>query len=156
MSFPLPESILYAFLFYLFSVLGISGGMLLLYLPIHNATSLNVGSYGIEIHDGGGIGRGECYYHIPTYLMKALHPKQKIRPLYAPIGTRAPTKANDCLEVLKLLALMPDGVKALSAGAQMHQPLAIAVIGGFLVALPPLSIIFPTLLNKIQSKHTEE
>jgi len=31
----------------------------------------------------------------------------------------------------------------------MHQPLAIAVIGGFVIALPLLLIIFPTLLNLI-------
>jgi multidrug efflux pump subunit AcrB len=35
----------------------------------------------------------------------------------------------------------------LGTGAQMHQPLAIAVIGGFVIALPLLLIIFPTLLH---------
>ena len=47
----------------------------------------------------------------------------------------------DCLIFKNLLT------KELYNRAQMHQPLAIAVIGGFLVALPLLLIIFPVLLN---------
>ena len=39
-------------------------------------------------------------------------------------------------------------------GAQIHQPLAIAVIGGFVIALPLLLIIFPTLLH-ILYKHED-
>jgi multidrug efflux pump subunit AcrB len=38
------------------------------------------------------------------------------------------------------------------SGAQMHQPLAIAVIGGFVMALPLLLIIFPTLLYLLYRK----
>jgi multidrug efflux pump subunit AcrB len=34
-------------------------------------------------------------------------------------------------------------------GAQMHQPLAIAVIGGFIVALPMLLIVLPSMLRLI-------
>ena len=40
-------------------------------------------------------------------------------------------------------------------GAQMHQPLAIAVIGGFVIALPLLLIIFPTLLHLLY-KHEDK
>ncbi|MNN38039.1 Cobalt-zinc-cadmium resistance protein CzcA [compost metagenome] len=47
-----------------------------------------------------------------------------------------------------IIALMPLAL-GIGTGAQMHQPLAIAVIGGFIVALPLLLIVFPTLLNKI-------
>jgi len=36
---------------------------------------------------------------------------------------------------------------ASGTGAQMHQPLAIAVIGGFVVALPLLLIVFPSFLR---------
>jgi multidrug efflux pump subunit AcrB len=35
----------------------------------------------------------------------------------------------------------------IGAGAQLHQPLAIAVIGGFVVAIPLLLIVFPSLLR---------
>jgi multidrug efflux pump subunit AcrB len=45
-----------------------------------------------------------------------------------------------------IIALMPLAI-GIGTGAQMHQPLAIAVIGGFIIALPLLLIIFPTLLH---------
>jgi Cu/Ag efflux pump CusA len=35
----------------------------------------------------------------------------------------------------------------IGAGAQLHQPLAIAVIGGFLAALPLLLIVLPSMLR---------
>jgi Cu/Ag efflux pump CusA len=34
----------------------------------------------------------------------------------------------------------------------MHQPLAIAVIGGFIIALPLLLIILPTLLHLLYKR----
>jgi Cu/Ag efflux pump CusA len=45
-----------------------------------------------------------------------------------------------------IIALVPLAA-GLGTGAQMHQPLAIAVIGGFIMALPLLPVIFPTLLH---------
>jgi multidrug efflux pump subunit AcrB len=44
-------------------------------------------------------------------------------------------------------ALLPLAV-GLGPGAQMHQPLAIAVIGGLLIALPLLLVVLPGLLCK--------
>jgi len=44
-----------------------------------------------------------------------------------------------------IIALMPLAL-GIGAGAQLHQPLAIAVIGGFLAALPLLLIVLPSLL----------
>jgi len=35
----------------------------------------------------------------------------------------------------------------IGAGAQLHQPLAIAVIGGFLAALPLLLIVLPSAMR---------
>jgi multidrug efflux pump subunit AcrB len=35
----------------------------------------------------------------------------------------------------------------IGTGAQLHQPLAIAVIGGFIVALPLLLIVLPSLIR---------
>ena len=35
----------------------------------------------------------------------------------------------------------------IGAGAELHQPLAIAVIGGFLIALPLLLIVLPSMLS---------
>ena len=45
-----------------------------------------------------------------------------------------------------IIALAPLAL-GIGTGAQLHQPLAIAVIGGFLVALPLLLIVLPTGLR---------
>ncbi len=41
------------------------------------------------------------------------------------------------------------------AGAQLHQPLAIAVIGGLLLALPLLLVVLPSLLRLAYSEKAE-
>ena len=41
------------------------------------------------------------------------------------------------------------------ARAQLHQPLAIAVIGGLLLALPLLLVVLPSLLRLAYSKKAE-
>jgi multidrug efflux pump subunit AcrB len=41
----------------------------------------------------------------------------------------------------------------IGAGAQLHQPLAIAVIGGFLAALPLLLIVLPSMLRIFYRNH---
>lgn len=50
-----------------------------------------------------------------------------------------------------IIALMPLAL-GIGAGAQLHQPLAIAVIGGFVVALPLLLIVLPSAM-RILYKH---
>jgi multidrug efflux pump subunit AcrB len=45
-----------------------------------------------------------------------------------------------------IIALMPLAL-GIGAGAELHQPLAIAVIGGFLIALPLLLIVLPSMLR---------
>ncbi len=45
-----------------------------------------------------------------------------------------------------IIALLPLAL-GIGTGAQLHQPLAIAVIGGFLIALPLLLIVLPSLLR---------
>lgn len=47
-----------------------------------------------------------------------------------------------------ILALMPLAL-GFGLGAQMQQPLAIAVIGGFCVALPLLLVVLPTIMLKV-------
>src|SRR5659263_84362 len=49
-----------------------------------------------------------------------------------------------------ILALTPLALGR-GVGAQMQQPLAIAVIGGFVIALPLLLMVFPTLLRLLYS-----
>ena len=50
-----------------------------------------------------------------------------------------------------ILALMPLAL-GLGMGAQMQQPLAVAVIGGFIAALPLLLVILPCLMMFIYKK----
>jgi multidrug efflux pump subunit AcrB len=50
-----------------------------------------------------------------------------------------------------IIALMPLAI-GVGTGAQMHQPLAISVIGGFIIALPLLLIVLPTLLHLLYRK----
>jgi multidrug efflux pump subunit AcrB len=55
-----------------------------------------------------------------------------------------------------IIALMPLAL-GIGTGSQLHQPLAIAVIGGFIAALPLLLIVLPSslrLIAKRKSFHT--
>jgi multidrug efflux pump subunit AcrB len=45
-----------------------------------------------------------------------------------------------------IIALLPLSL-GIGTGAQLHQPLAIAVIGGLCIALPLLLIVFPSILK---------
>ena len=62
------------------------------------------------------------------------------------ISTRLRPKLMTALGAI--IALMPLAL-GIGTGAQLHQPLAIAVIGGFVAALPLLLIVLPTLLRVI-------
>lgn len=50
-----------------------------------------------------------------------------------------------------ILALMPLAL-GIGLGAQMQQPLAVAVIGGFIAGLPLLLLVFPSLIRLLYSK----
>jgi multidrug efflux pump subunit AcrB len=50
-----------------------------------------------------------------------------------------------------ITALFPLAL-GIGTGAQMHQPLAIAIIGGLIVALPLLLIVLPSFLRLIEKK----
>jgi multidrug efflux pump subunit AcrB len=50
-----------------------------------------------------------------------------------------------------ILALMPLAL-GIGLGAQMQQPLAIAVIGGFLAGLPLLLLVLPSLMRVLYKK----
>jgi len=58
-----------------------------------------------------------------------------------------------------IIALLPLAL-GIGAGAQLHQPLAIAVIGGFIMALPLLLIVLPTgirlIFRKTKTNNKEE
>ena len=60
------------------------------------------------------------------------------------ISTRLRPKLMTALGAI--IALLPLAL-GIGTGAQLHQPLAISVIGGFVVALPLLLIVLPSLIR---------
>ncbi|MHB1179418.1 MAG: efflux RND transporter permease subunit [Daejeonella sp.] len=125
-----------AFLILLVAVLGISGSYLALFLT---NTPLNVGSYTGLIMIVGIIGENAIF----TYLQvkESLHTKSVDEAIIFSISTRLRPKLMTALGAI--IALLPLAL-GIGAGAQLHQPLAISVIGGFLVALPLLLIVLPS------------
>ncbi|HUB62613.1 MAG TPA: efflux RND transporter permease subunit [Puia sp.] len=123
----------------LVAVLGISGSYLALFLT---KTALNVGSYTGLIMIVGIIGENAIF----TYLQfrESLATQSVDDAVIYAISTRLRPKLMTALGAI--IALLPLAL-GIGTGAQLHQPLAIAVIGGFLIALPLLLIVLPTLLR---------
>jgi Cu/Ag efflux pump CusA len=128
----------------LIAVLGISGSYIFLFIT---NTALNVGSYTGLIMMVGIIGENAIFTYL-QYSEALLEMEQEKAVIYA-ISTRLRPKLMTALGAI--IALLPLAL-GIGTGAQLHQPLAIAVIGGFVVALPLLLIVLPTLLNMIKPK----
>jgi multidrug efflux pump subunit AcrB len=47
-----------------------------------------------------------------------------------------------------IISLMPLAI-GVGTGAQLHQPLAISIIGGFIIAIPLLLIVLPSVIRII-------
>jgi CzcA family heavy metal efflux pump len=123
----------------LVSVLGISGSYLGLYLT---GTPLNVGSYTGLIMIVGIIGENAIF----TFLQfkDSLQTMDADGSVIYAISTRLRPKLMTALGAI--IALMPLAL-GWGAGSELHQPLAIAVIGGFIIALPLLLVVLPSLLR---------
>jgi len=128
-----------ALLIVLLAVLGISGSYIALYLT---HTPLNVGSYTGLIMIVGIIGENAIFTFLQFRDTMRTHSVDDAV-VYA-ISTRLRPKLMTALG--GIIALMPLAW-GIGAGAQLHQPLAIAVIGGFIVALPLLLIVLPAMLR---------
>lgn len=137
-----------AFLIILISVLGIAGSYLALYLT---GTALNVGSYTGLIMIVGIIGENAVF----TYLQfrTSLQTQPVDDSIVFSISTRLRPKLMTALGAI--IALLPLAL-GIGTGAQLHQPLAIAVIGGFIVAMPLLLIVLPAMLRIIYRKRKVE
>lgn len=133
-----------ALLILMIAVLGIAGSYLALYLT---HTPLNVGSYTGLIMIVGIIGENAIF----TFLQfrDTIVEKSVDEAVVYAISTRLRPKLMTALGAI--IALMPLAL-GIGAGSQLHQPLAIAVIGGFVVALPLLLIVLPTLLRWLYRK----
>jgi CzcA family heavy metal efflux pump len=133
-----------AFSILFIAVLGTAGSLIALFIT---NTPLNVGSYTGLIMIVGIIGENAIFtfQQFNTNREKGTVDESLV---YA-ISTRLRPKLMTALGAI--IALMPLAV-GVGTGAQMHQPLAIAVIGGFIIALPLLLIVLPTLLHLLYKK----
>lgn len=128
-----------ALLILLISVLGISGSYIALFIT---GTALNVGSYTGLIMIVGIIGENAIF----TFLQfkESLLKNSVDDSIIYSISTRLRPKLMTALGAIIALSPLALGI---GTGAQLHQPLAISVIGGFIVALPLLLIVLPSMLR---------
>ena len=129
-----------ALMILLISVLGISGSYMGLYFT---NTPLNVGSYTGLIMIVGIIGENAIFTFL-QFRESWQQTNDVDRSIIYSISTRLRPKLMTALGAI--IALMPIAL-GIGTGAQLHQPLAIAVIGGFIVALPLLLIVLPSLMH---------
>ena len=137
-----------ALLILLIALLGISGSYLGLFLT---GTPLNVGSYTGLIMIVGIIGENAIF----TFLQfkESLRTNSVDDSIVYAISTRLRPKLMTALGAI--IALMPLAL-GIGTGAQLHQPLAIAVIGGFIIALPLLLIVLPSMIRLLYKKQQPE
>jgi len=127
------------------AILGVAGSLLALLVT---STPLNVGSYTGLIMIVGIIGEN-AIFTVLQYRRTMETTDDAERSVVYAISTRLRPKLMTAIGAI--IALMPLAL-GLGTGAQMHQPLAIAVIGGFLAALPLLLIVLPSMLLLVYGK----
>jgi cobalt-zinc-cadmium resistance protein CzcA len=132
------KSLKLSFIVILISTLGIAGGVAALFIT---GTPLNVGSYTGLIMIVGIIGENSIFT-IQQFLTELKNSTVSGALSYA-ISARLRPKLMTATGAIVALAPLALGI---GTGAQMHQPLAIAVIGGLIIALPLLLIVLPGLL----------
>lgn len=125
------------------AVLGISGSALALFIT---GTPLNVGSYTGIIMIVGIIGENAIFTYL-QYRKARIDKMSRDDALVFSISTRLRPKLMTALGAITALFPLALGI---GTGAQMHQPLAISIIGGLIVALPLLLIVLPTLLRIVE------
>ena len=128
----------------LIAMLGVAGSFIALFIT---GTPLNVGSYTGIIMIVGIIGENSIF----TYL-QFKYEREKVgrdNAIVFAISTRLRPKLMTALGAISALFPLALGI---GTGAQMHQPLAIAIIGGLIIALPLLLIVLPSFLRIIENK----
>jgi len=129
------------------SVIGISGSYILLYIT---QTPLNVGSYTGIIMIVGIISENAIFTFLQFRTSFRLTEDSTQSIIYS-ISTRLRPKLMTAIGAI--IALMPLAI-GFGTGSELHQPLAIAVIGGFTIALPLLLIVLPSLLAMVYKKES--
>jgi len=130
------------------SMLGISGSLWALYFT---HTPLNVGSYTGLIMIIGIIGENSIFT-IQQFFSELKNSTVNNALTFA-ISTRLRPKLMTAIGAIVALTPLALGI---GTGAQMHQPLAIAVIGGLIIALSLLLFVLPSLLRLIFNKQELE
>ncbi|MGE5439109.1 MAG: efflux RND transporter permease subunit [Bacteroidota bacterium] len=126
------------------ALLGTAGSMLALFIT---GTPLNVGSYTGMIMIVGIIGENSVFTYL-QYKAERTKTGRDEAIIYA-ISTRLRPKLMTALGAIAALLPLALGI---GTGAQMHQPLAIAIIGGLIIALPLLLVVLPTFLRMVEKE----
>jgi CzcA family heavy metal efflux pump len=127
-----------AFVVLFISMLGVTGSCLALFIT---GTPLNVGSYTGLIMMVGIVGENAIFtFQQFAESRKTMNVQEAL--VFA-ISTRLRPKVMTAL--CAIIALMPLAL-GFGTGASLHQPLAIAVVGGFVLALPLLLVVYPSCL----------
>lgn len=132
----------------LLALAGVAGSLLALLVT---GTPLNVGSYTGIIMIVGIIAENAIF----TYwqFMEARKTMDKEAGIVFTIATRLrPKLMTACGAIVALLPL----AFGIGPGAQLHQPLAIAVIGGLVAALPLLLVVLPSIMRMMKSETVGE
>lgn len=137
---------LLASLVMLISVLGIGGSILALFIC---NIPLNVSSYTGIIMIVGIIAEN-AIFTLNQFRFNLVDSGDVDTSINYAISLRIRPKLMTAIGAI--LALMPLAL-GMGLGAQMQQPLAIAVIGGFVAALPLLLFVFPSLIRLGYRKH---
>ncbi len=122
------------------SILGIGGCIWALFLT---GIQLNVGSYTGIIMIVGIIAEN-AIFTVNQFRMTYRNTGDRDASIRYAISLRIRPKLMTAIGAI--LALTPLAL-GIGIGAQMQQPLAVAVIGGFVAAMPLLLFVFPTLLR---------
>jgi CzcA family heavy metal efflux pump len=127
----------------LIAILGISGSLLALFIT---GTPLNVGSYTGIIMIVGIIGENSIFTFLQMREFRNAGNNLNDSIVFS-ISTRLRPKLMTAFGAI--IALLPLAF-GIGTGAQMHQPLAIAIIGGFVIAIPLLLIVLPSIIRLIE------
>ncbi len=127
------------------SIMGICGCIIALYIT---NIPLNVSSYtGIIMIVG--ILAENAIFTVAQYRFNMQQTNNVDQSINYAIALRIRPKLMTAIGAI--LALMPLAL-GIGLGAQMQQPLAVAVIGGFVVGLPMLLLVFPSLMRLLYKK----
>ena len=125
------------------AILGIAGSFLALFVT---GTPLNVGSYTGIIMIVGIIGENSIFIYL-QYVDSKMRIVSKEDSIVNSISIRLRPTLMTAFGAITALFPLAIGI---GTGAQMHQPLAIAIIGGFVIALPLLLVVLPSMLRVIE------